>query len=82
MGKCCNIGAACWLTRGFSQNATVIIQNYTNNALLYYTHLSQRGSKDETLHMHMGTSKAAEEGLKLFKQASNEGMKECTCARF
>ena len=68
-------GDACWLTRGFfSQNATVIIQNYTNNALLYYTHLSQRGSKDETLHM--GTSKAAEgEGLnKLFEQASNEGM--------
>ena len=67
-------GDVCWLTRGFSQNETVIIQNYTNNALLYYTYLSQRGSKDETLHM--GTSKAAEgEGLnKLFKQASNEGM--------
>ena len=68
-------GDAYWLTRGyFSQNATVVIQNYINNAILFDTHLSQRGSTKETLHMD--TSKAAEgEGLsKLFGEAHHEGM--------
>ena len=66
---------ASWLTRGyFSQNAT---QNY---ALLYYKHMSQRGTKEEQNEFYMGTSKSAESvGLtELFGEAFKEGMEIST----
>ena len=44
---------ACWLThtRGhFPQNATVFIQNYINNATLFYKHMSQRSYRNTASH--------------------------------
>ena len=55
-------------------------QNYTNNALLYHKHLSQRGTKEEQNELYMGTSKSAEGvGLtELFGEAFKEGMEIST----
>ena len=76
--KAVTVADGCWMTRGFhSQNFTFHVRNYINRSMLFFKHLSQRGSDevcDEPLYE--GTSKSAEgysAGL-LFAQAKSECM--------
>lgn len=69
----------CWQIREFfSQKSIFIVRNYLTGALLWYGHVSMRGSDqivDEQLYQ--GTSKSAEGYLAavLFKKAKDEGCK-------
>ena len=69
----------CWQIRGhFSQNCTFIIKNYLTGALLYYGHLSMRGSENiSSDELWQGTAKAAEGHLAqvLWAKAKEEEMK-------
>ena len=69
----------CWQIRGhFSQNCTFIVKNYLTGALLYYGHLSMRGSENiSSEELWQGTAKAAEGHLAqvLWAKAKEEGMK-------
>ena len=67
-----------WMTRGYhSSNATFSIRNYQNGALLYYTHICQRG-RDNIIQtpLYRGTSKSAEGygARQLYSLAKKEGM--------
>ena len=67
----------CWHIRGFfSQNSTFIIRNYLTGALLWYGHVSMRGTdKIVTDDLYQGTAKSAEGYLAsvLFSKANEEG---------
>lgn len=66
-----------WLQRKFSKNHTFMLQNYINNAFLYYVHLCMKG-KDKLVpgKLYLSTSKAAEGyGAELtFEMAKNDNL--------
>ena len=68
-----------WMTRGhFSKNATFSIRNYYNGALLYRTHLCQKGRDNIVKEkLYQGTFKGTEgyAARLTFKKAKDEGMK-------
>ena len=67
-----------WQTRGFhSKNGTFTIRNYDTGALLYFTHLCQKGhDKTITSELYKGTSKSMEGygATQLMKKAKEEGL--------
>ena len=63
-----------WHTRGYhSKNGSFTVRNYINGALLYYAHLSQKGSDT---FLYEGTSKSMEgfAANEIMNQAKREGM--------
>ena len=70
-------GDGVWLTRKFSPNCTYTVKNYITGALLYYTHICQKGNDDICEgELYGGTSKAAKGfGAEvLFKQMKEDQM--------
>ena len=70
-------GDGVWLTRKFSANCTFTLRNYMTGALLYYTHICQKGNDDICKgELYNGTSKSAEGfGAEvLFKQMKEDLM--------
>ena len=67
-----------WQTRGFhSKNGTFTIRNYDTGALLYFTHLCQKGhDKTITIELYKGTSKSMEGygATQLIRKAKEEGL--------
>ena len=67
----------CWHIRGFfSQNCTMVIRNWLTGALLWYGHVSMRGTDPIiTDDLYQGTAKSAEGYLAsvLFEKAQEEG---------
>ena len=64
-----------WQTRGFhSKNGTFTIRNYHTGALLYFTHLCQKGTI--TSELYKGTSKSMEGygATQLMRKAKEEGL--------
>ena len=76
--KAITVADGTWMTRGFhSKNFTFSIRNYKTGALLFRTHLCQKG-QDKLIEeeLYQGSSKGAEgyAARKLFQQAKEEGM--------
>ena len=67
-----------WQTRGFhSKNGTFTIRNYDTGALLYFTHLCQKGrDKTITSEIYKGTSKSMEGNgaTQLTRKPKEEGL--------